>query len=59
MMLLIAFCGEVWETRSVFQGAVVRLRTRRAGPPARCRQAIRRLSMVPAALRSESDGKTV
>ena len=31
MMLLIAFCGEVWETRSVFQGAVVRLRTRRAG----------------------------
>jgi hypothetical protein len=30
MMLLIAFCGEVWETRSVFQGAVVRLRTRRA-----------------------------
>ena len=31
MMLLIAFCGEVWETLRVFQGAVVRLRTRRAG----------------------------
>ena len=31
MMLMTFYCGEVWETRSVFQGAVVRLRTRRAG----------------------------
>ena len=27
MMLLIAFCGEVWETRSVFQGAVGKSQT--------------------------------
>ena len=31
MTLLIAFCGEVWETQRVFQGAVGRLRTRRVG----------------------------
>lgn len=31
VLLLIAFCGEVWETPGVFQRAVGRMRTRRVG----------------------------
>ncbi len=54
LLLLIAFCGEVWETPGVFQRAVGRMRTRRVGPPAHCRKAIRRLSMALAALRGQA-----
>jgi hypothetical protein len=52
MMLLIAFCGEVWETRSVFPRGCGQAGDPKGGPSAHCRQAIRRLSMAPAALRS-------
>ncbi len=31
MTMMTFGCGEVWETQSVFQGAVGRLQTRRAG----------------------------
>ncbi len=51
-LLLIAFCGEVWETRSVFQVGCGQAEDPEGRPSARCHQAIRRLSMAPAALRS-------
>jgi len=55
--MLIAFCGEVWETHRVFQGTVVRMRTRRAGHrPVDARQSAccpwsRRLSAVVGTMR--------